>query len=1026
MTLPELSIKRHVLAWMLSGVLVLFGLIAYLRIGMDRFPQVEFPFVSVTTTLKGGNPDIIDASVTSIIESAINSVPGIKSVQSSSSPGVSVVGIEFELGKDLDVAFNEVQAKINQSVRLLPEDADVPVVSKMETGASPVLWLSLQGDRTLQQLNLYARNVVKKRLENIDGVGGIIIGGERRRQIRVNLDINRMAALDIAPQDLQRAFAEGHVKLPGGFLVGKQVETILNLDAEAHDLDALRHLVVTYRAGAPILLQDVAQIVDGLADFRQVARFNGAPTVGLGVVMVRDANAVAMIDAVYQRLDSEIIPQLPPGMKITVSSDNSIFIREMVATLKEHIVEATVLAALVVFLFLKSLRSMLIIAVAIPVSLLAAVAAMYFSGYTFNTMTLLALLLLIGVVVDDAIVVLENIFRHRQYLDPDPQSAAINGSRQVVFAVLASTLTLVSIFAPVIFMQGIIGRFFESFAVVVTVGVLTSWFVAMSLTPMLCSRYLQVAPRHGPVYRFLDEAFRRLDESYRRALAWSLDHRWQVVLTALAIVLSSGLFFAKVGKGFVPEEDEGRFMVFIKTPLGSNIDYTEGRLHLVEQKLAGHREIRSYFTAIGLGQAGQVNQGIAFVRLVGKDQRTLKQFEIMAALRDELATIPGVRAFPGKVPIVGGQRGEPLQFSITGPELNRVGALAEQMKGRLATLPELGRVDLDLQLNLPQLDLHIDRVRAASLGLTPQDIAYAVSLLGGGVNVARYNDVPGDGERYEIRLRASEEQLQMVSDFSRIFLRGRDGQRVRLDSVAELTSSTGPAIIARKDLRYAANFFSTPTMPLGEAAAKVRQLGAELLPLGYELKTAGEAEEMAKTAGYMMFAFGMALLLLYMVLASQFNSFMQPLIIMVAQPLAIIGGVVALYVTGNTLNIYSMIGMVLLVGLVAKNSILLVDMTNQLRADGHGVRQALLEACPIRMRPVLMTSLTIILAMLPAAIGAGAGAESNMPLSITVIGGMVTSTLLTLVVVPAVYSLLDDGLMRWQRFLARRHAHAGG
>jgi HAE1 family hydrophobic/amphiphilic exporter-1 len=414
-----------------------------------------------------------------------------------------------------------------------------------------------------------------------------------------------------------------------------------------------------------------------------------------------------------------------------------------------------------------------------------------------------------------------------------------------------------------------------------------------------------------------------------------------------------------------------------------------------------------------------VNQGIAFVRLVDKGQRKLKQHEIMAALRSELATIPGVQAFPGKVPIIGGMRGEPLQFNITGPDLNRVAELAEKMKQKFDAMPGLGRMDLDLQLNLSQLDLHIDRVRAASVGLSPQDISYAVSMLGGGVNVARYNDVPGDGERYDVRLRASEGALSTVADFSNIFLRGKDGQKVRLDSVAQLRPSVGPAIISRKDLKYSANFFSTPIMPLGEATKEVEKLGKEMLPMGYELKSMGEAEEMAKTAGYMIFAFGMAMVLLYMVLASQFNSFLQPVIIMLAQPLAIIGGVVALYITGNTLNIYSMIGMVLLVGLVAKNSILLVDLTNQFCAAGKPVKEALLEACPIRMRPVLMTSMTIILAMLPAAIGAGSGAESNAPLSITVIGGMVTSTLLTLVVVPAVYSLMDDGVARWKKLMGR-------
>ena len=1021
MTLPELSIKRHVLAFMLSGVLVLFGLIAYQRLGIDRFPYIEFPIVSITTTQLGANPEVIDASITNIIETQVNSVPGIEHIQSSSSPGVSVVGITFDLDKNIDVAFNEVQAKVNQVLRQLPRDVDPPIVAKVETNAQPIMWLALQGDRTQQQLNQYAQNVVKKRLETISGVGEVRLGGKRDRTIRVNLDPARMAAFAVTTKDLIDAFGKEHIQLPGGFLVSDKTENLLKLDLEFHKPVDLEALIVVYRDGAAIRLKDIAVIEDGLADYRQLARFNGKPAIGLGIVKVANTNTVAIIDAIKQRLDTEIIPQLPPGMTIKIASNDAIFIQQMVNALKSHLIEGTLLAALVVLIFLKSLRSTLIVAVAIPVSLLGAIAVMYFAGYTFNSLTLLALLLLIGVVVDDAIVVLENIFRHREKIDPDPVSSAVNGSREVVFAVLAATLSLVAIFAPVIFMGGIIGKFFKSFAVVVTFGVLVSLFVSLTLTPMLCSRYLKVEKQHGRLYRALDGYFNRLDNFYRRMLNLALIHRWMVVLATILIVIFSGYFFSTVGKTFIPDEDEGRFLVFLKTPPGSSIAYTDGRLREVQNILAQHKEIATYFTAIGLGQAGQVNQGLAFVRMVAPEERHLKQYELLPLLRKELAQIPGVRAFAAPVPIVGGQRGEPLQFVLRGQNLAEVSRLSQLLLAKLGAEAGLGRLDLDLQLDLPQLSAEIDRTRAASLGLSSRDIAEAVNIMTGGVNIAKFNDSPGDGQRYDIRLKAVDSAFKQPSDLNQIYLRAKDGQSIRLDTIAQFKQTLGAAVISRLDLQYAANFYGSPAIPLGDAVNKIRGIAEKMLPVGYSVKLVGQAEEFEKTAKNMAFAFVLALVLLYMVLASQFNSFLQPVIIMVAQPLAIVGGVMGLWLLGNvfgvasmTLNIYSMIGLVLLIGLVAKNSILLVDLTNQRRAEGMSIEAALTDACPIRMRPVLMTSLTVILALLPAALGIGAGAETNGPLAVAVISGMISSTLLTLVVVPSVYSLIENGVLNWR------------
>ncbi|CAG0976178.1 Multidrug resistance protein MdtB [Rhodocyclaceae bacterium] len=1038
MTLPELSIKRHVLAWMLSGVLVLFGIISYQRIGMDRLPYIEFPVVSISTALRGANPDIVDASITNLLETSVNSVPGIEHIQSTSSPGISVINITFGLEKRIDVAFNEVQAKVNQVLRRLPKDVDPPVVAKVETNAQPIFWMALQGDRTQQQLNQYAINIVKKKLETIDGVGEVRLGGRRDRTLRVNLRPDRMAAFGVTAQDINDAFAKEHVQLAGGFVVGKTTESLVKLDLEFHRLDDLAQMIVGYKEKSPIRLKDIAELEDGLTDNRQLARFNGETTIGLGIVKIANTNTVETVERIKARLDNEIRPQLPPGMRITVVSNDAVFILEIVNSLKEHLVEGTLLAALVVWFFLRSMRSTLIISLAIPVSLMGAIAVIYFFGFTLNSLTMLALLLLIGVVVDDSIVVLENIHRHQEMamdvsaqanvsesnvkaaeaagrsqnifrkLDPDPVSAAINGSSEVVFAVIAATLSLVSIFAPVIFMSGIIGQFFRSFAVVVTFGVLVSLFVSLTLTPMLCSRYLRVEKQHGALYHRLDRLFEGLDRLYRNLLDRALRHRWKVVALTLATVATSWLPFATIGKGFAPEQDEGRFLVYLRTPLGSSIDYTDSRLRMVEEILNHHKEIVTEFALIGLGSAGQVNQGTVVVRMAPREERSVKQQEIIPVIRKELATIPGARAFAAPYPLVQGQRGEPLQFVLAGENLQEVGRLTRELQGKLAAEPGIGRLDTDLQLDLPQLVFQPDRTRIAAANLTSQDVALAVNMLTGGIDIAKFNDEPGDGQRYDIRVKGREGEFTQPSDMSKIFLRAKDGKLVRLDSVASFREQLGPAVIGRFDLQYAATFFASPAIPLGDAVAKVRAAAAEVLPTGYQVKFIGQAEEFGKTMQNMVFAFSLALVLLYMVLASQFNSFLQPLIIMLAQPLAIIGGVAALWLFGQSLNIYSMIGLVLLIGLVAKNSILLVDLTNQRREEGLGVDAALRNACPIRMRPVLMTSATIILALFPAALGLGAGAETNQPLSIAVIGGMISSTLLTLVVVPAVYSLVES------------------
>jgi hydrophobic/amphiphilic exporter-1 (mainly G- bacteria), HAE1 family len=904
MNLPEISVRRHVLAYMLSGVLILFGLVSYERIGVERMPSVDVPVLTVTTVLPGANPSVIDASVTNLIETAVNSVSGIEDIQSNSLPGVSLVVMQFEMERDIDAAFNEVQAKINETLRKLPNDADLPVVAKLSTAGMPVMWLALQGDRTLQQLNQYARTVLKKRLETVSGVGSVVIAGERPRTIRVELDLQRLNAQGVSVQEVSAAFQREHLKLPGGYVGSGAHEELLKLDVEFHSLPELEHLIVAYRGHLPIYLREVATVKDDLADNRRYASFNGQPTVALGLLKISNANTVALAAEVQRRLESEIIPQLPPGMSVHIASNDAEIILEIIHALQEHLLLGTLLAALVVWLFLKNLRATLIVATAIPVSLLGAIAAIYFAGYTFNIMTLLGLLLLIGVVVDDAIVVLENIYRQREEdSNAPPDQVAVRGANQVVFAVIAASLTLVALFGSVVFMGGIVGRFLQPFAMVVVLGVLASLFVSITLTPMLCARYLRVPKNHGGLYRVLEAIFRALEWLYATLLRLVLRFRWSVVVLTIATVYSSGWFFDQLGKGFIPDEDEGRFLVTFKTPLGATLEYTIERMQKLQEILNTYPEVHSILATIGTGDLGMVTEGSLFVRLTPRTERSRHQVELVRAVQAEFAHVPGIRAMATQVPMMSGDRGEPLQFVLKGPNLLETARLAGELEARLRQIPEIGNMDMGLRLELPELNLNIDRTKAQDLGLDTATIADTLRLLAGGADIAKYNDEPGDGERYDIRLKANAADITQATDLEKIYLRNRSGELVRLDTVASIQPGLGAAMISRYNLQYAAMFFATPTVPEGDAAQIVLREAKEMLPAGYQVELTGRAKEFGKTVNYMILAFVTGLILIYMVLASQFNSFIQPMIIMVAQPLAVIGGVAGLWLMGHSLNI---------------------------------------------------------------------------------------------------------------------------
>jgi HAE1 family hydrophobic/amphiphilic exporter-1 len=1008
----DIFVRRRVLAYMLSAAILLFGLIGLRDIGLNRMPNVSPPVVTITTVNPGASPEIMDSSITSVIEASVNSISAIDYVRSQSVPSVSQIRVAFELSKDANVAFNEVQAKVNQVINDLPDEAETPIVAKVDPNAIPVMWLVLKGDRPLNELNRIARQQVKKLLENINGVGEVFVGGGRERKIRVDIDLAKMSGLGVTTQDVIAAFAREHIQIPGGYLVSGNLEKLLHLDLEYHSVRELGNLVVMWRDQIPVTLADISAISDSLSDKRSLARLNGREGVAIGIQKVQNANTVALVREVSTRLDELVRPSLPDGVELIVATDESDIIEATVSALKSHVLEGTFLAALVVLFYLLNWPATLIIATAIPVSLAGAVVVMYFGDYTFDIMTLSGLLLLIGVVVDDAIVVLENIHRQHEIGDVSADQAASAGTREVLFPVIAASLTLVCMFTAVIFMPGMVGIFMRSFAVVVVAGVIASLFVSLTLTPALCARFLgaPVRSNKGPI-GLLHLFHAGTEQVYSSVLDRCLRYRWTVMLATVLVVLSSGYFVKKLGAEFFPEDDESRFLVNLKAPIGTSVDYMDAKIDQVEALISRHGEVSHIFSIIGSARSSDVNEATVNVMLKPKAAREVSQRTFMNEVRNELVEVPGLQSYVANFPFISGMSDAPLQVYVTGPDLYELARQSQLVFEQLAGLAGMGDIRMDLQLDRPMLRFDIDRNRAKALGIDTGTIGDSLRVLAGGADIAKYSELPGDGERYDIRLAAQHASMRNAKDLEDIYLRGPDGDLVRLDSAVTIFEDYGPAAVNRMNLNFAAEYLSTPDVSLAEAMVMFRKVTSEVLTPGYRLVLGGQADELEKSKGYLLFVFGTGLLLIYMVLASQFNSFLQPILVMLAQPLAIVGGVFALWLAGYTLSIYSMIGLVLLVGLVSKNSILLVDLINRYRQQGMDPSTAIRTACPRRMRPVLMTSLTVVLAMTPAALGVGVGAGQYGPLAVAVIGGVVSSTLLTLAVIPVAYSLMARWLV---------------
>ena len=1024
----DLCIQRPILTLMLTLSLVVFGVLGYRQLGVDQLPNMEFPVVTVTAQLEGAAPEVMEEDVTEVLEEHLNTIGGLRSLRSTTFQGAATVVAEFDLERDLDQATQDVRDKVARARWELPKELEPPVVEKINLANRPILWLPLNSDRPAVEVTQYLKYTVKPYLETIDGVASTELFGRRERAIRVWVDGEALRARGLSAGDIIDAVRRQHLERPGGRVESDRLEYSLKTAAEFETVEQLGDLIVAHRDGADLRLRDVARVEDGAEDLRFLARFNGGRGAGIGILKQSQANTVAIADEVRARVE-RLVEFLPAGMSLPEWDqimDFSQSIRESVAETQFALVFGAILATLVVLLFLRRVRPTLIVAASIPLSLVASFGVMWLAGATLNIMTLLALALAVGVVIDDAIVVLENIERHRELGEP-PMVAASRGAKEIAFAATAATVSIAAVFLPVIFVKGLVGSFLGEFGITVAAAVLFSLFVALTLTPMLAARMPPPAERrHGGFYHRLEQAQAWLEERYRSVLLWSLEHRPAVLGLAAASLLVAVGFGSRLGVEFFPPSDEGRLFVVMETPPGTNLAGTLERIGNAEAWMLAQPEVHGLFAGVGVSGPegpGSVNNAVMVAVLKSRAERERSVQEIMVAARDALGNIPGLdsRVFDPSQFIGGGGEGE-LEFEIRGNvELAELDALSDRFVRELAQRP--GFVDLgkSLKMGLPEVRVVPDRMKAAALGVDAEAIATVVQASIGGLDIGKFKDA---GHRYDIRMRLEEEDRSGPESIGRLYVRTRSGDVVELRNLVRVETGAAPSKITRRDrMRSVTVFANLEELPVGAAIEEVRALADGILPEGVTVSFSGSAEAFLESIEQFALAMGLAVLVIYMVLAAQFESLLHPLTVMLALPLSMVGALGGLLAAGMTLNLFSLIGIILLFGLVTKNSILLVDFANHLRREGLDKTEAMRRAAPVRMRPVLMTALSMIFGVLPAALGVGPGSESRQPMAVATAAGMFSSTLLTLLVVPAFYLVLDDAA-EWVR--ERWHRRRGG
>ena len=1017
MKISELSIQRPVLATVMSLAILLFGVLSFTFLPVREYLDIDSPEVSVTTFYRGANPQVVETEITDVLEEQLSTIEGVKVMTSSSQEQVSNITIEFNLKRDVDKAASDVRDRVARVRGQLPPSADEPVVAKQDVNAQPIIWLALFGQNyNTLELSDVAYNVFTERLQRLNGVGAVQIGGNRKYAMRVWLDPQRLAAYGLTVADVEGALQGQNAEIPSGRIEGSGREFAVHTRGDLSKPEEFESIIVSTQQDRPVHLSDVATIELGAEDDRNIARYNRAPAVGLGIVKQQKASTVDVAHEVRKALPA-LRQLLPPGMQLDVAYDSSTFIEDSIHEVVVSLVVAVLLVFVVIFVFLGSLRATLIPAVAIPVSIVGTFTVIYFLGYSINILTLLALVLAIGLVVDDAIVMLENVYRHLE-MGKSRMRAAFDGASEIGFAILATTIVLVAVFVPVAFLTGRVGRLFSEFGIAVAVSVLISGFVALTLTPMLCSRILRrqdggygeeegahgadggtAAPaRRG---RWFDRQFERVSEAYEWSVRLALARRGLVLGITLLLVASIGVLFAILPKELVPTEDRGWIFTFIRAPEGATLGYTDRYTRMVEDVYQSLPAKDRMFTAIGL--FGPVTDGFMFVGLKPQNQRPSSQV-LSQMIFPRLMGIPGVLAFAFPPPGLGGGFGGAVQYVLEADSYDQLSRAVGPMMMEAQKLGYLVNMDTDLKLNKPQLEITIDRDRAAELGVSVSDIGSTLEVLLGGARMTRFKR---GNHQYEVMLQVPRIDRSTPSMIDGIYVRGSKGL-VQLASVTRVNEQVAPRELNHFNRVRSATISASlaPGVTIGKALDDLDAIAHRVLPQGMRTDLAGESREFKESSSGLNFLFIIALVFIFLVLAAQFESFIHPLTILFSVPLAVFGALFTLFVFRLTINIYSQVGLIMLIGLVTKNAILIVEYANQRRAHGESIAEAVVGAARIRLRPILMTALATVFGILPIALGLGAGAESRKPLGLAVVGGMLFSTFLTLIVVPVVYTLL--------------------
>ncbi|MGB1671683.1 MAG: efflux RND transporter permease subunit [Limisphaerales bacterium] len=1028
MRLPELSIQRPVLATMMSLALVLFGAISLSRLPVRELPDIDPPIVNVTTVYPGANASVVETEITERLEEVINNVTGIKTLTSESREQVSNITIEFNLSRDIDIAAQDVRDRVSRVRGRLPENIDEPVISKQDSDARPIMWIGMSSDRfTPLEMTDLAEKQIKNRLQTVEGVSSIFIGGEQRFAIRLWLDSEKMAAHQVTVLDVQRALTEQNVELPSGRVENWDREMTIQTQGELKTVAQFNQLVIRQDRDRFVRLRDIGYAAEGVENERTGARNNGKPCIFLGVVKQSKANSVSVSHGIRDQLEL-VRPTLPDGIEMVVNYDESNFVEDSIREVWFTLAFAFLLVVTVIYVFLHNFRATLVPAVAIPVSIVASFAVMHLMGYSINILTLLALVLSIGIVVDDAIVVLENIHRHIEE-GLSPFQAALKGMKEITFAVIATTVALVAVFIPLAFQSSTTGRLFIEFAIAIVAAVVVSTFVALSLTPMMASRILQSSNhKPGGLVRLFESVMQGLTQVYRGLLERLLNRSAIVRLgmlgtLAVVLLLASRMLYTHLEGDFLPEEDKGRLLCFVIAPEGSTTEYTNRMLLQMEEILSKTPEVEIYgsLVAPGFSGPGLANNGIVFVHLAKERDRTVQEMvNAPDGLRSQFfSQVEGAIAIPNIPKTINRSFRSPFQVVIQAGDLEQLDGFVTDFVNQLRQSGFIQNVQSSFEMNKPELKLDIDRDRASALRVSIQDISRTLQILFGGLDISR---IKRDGKEYDVIAQLERTSRLTPEHLDRIYVRNQDGRLIQLSSIVQRQVGVAPNKIERYNRIRSATISGTPMgVTMGTAVSRVKEMLEAQMPAGFLYDWSGESRDLQDAGQEIGWVLVLALVFVYMVLASQFESLLHPLTVMLTVPLAAVGALGLLWLIGAlgrvgwmplvpamNVNLFSQIGMVLLVGLVTKNGILLVEFANQLRTQGLSAREAMTQSGLVRLRPILMTAISTISGILPIAIGFGAGAESRRPMGVVVVGGMMTSTFLTLFVIPLVYTLFAD------------------